>query len=76
MEVKGVSVSAVSRLSRKGKALFYFSAVGPVAAMKSLDAASKMLKARGWRVGWGDGVPSQGNGEWEWGVRRIPFPRA
>ena len=53
VEVKGMSVSAVSRQSRTGKALSYFSVVGSVAAMESLEAQSKVLKTRGWRVGWG-----------------------
>ena len=53
MEVQRLSVSAVSRQSRKGKDLFYFSVVGPIAAMRSLDAKGKMLKERGWRLGWG-----------------------
>jgi len=75
VEVKGLSVTAVSRQSRGGKDLFYFSVIGPVAAIKSLDAKGEVLKARGWRVGWGDGVQSQGNGRRGWGVRRIPAPR-
>ena len=57
-----MSVSAVSRQSRTGKALSYFSVVGPVAAMESLDAQSKVLKTRGWRVGWGDGLSNLGTG--------------
>lgn len=72
VEVKGVTVSAVSRQSRKGKDLFYFSVVGPVAAMRSLDEKGKILKSKGWRVGWGDGVSIQGNERWGWGVRRTP----
>lgn len=72
VEVQRLSVSAVSRQSRKGKNLFYFSVVGPIAAMRSLDAKGKMLKERGWRVGWGDGVSDQGNERWGWGVRRAP----
>ena len=72
VEVKGVSVSAVSRQSRKGKDLFYFSVVGPVAAMRSLDEKGRILKSKGWRVGWGDGVSIQGNERGGWGVHRTP----
>lgn len=72
VEVKGISVSAVSRQSRKGKDLFYFSVVGPAAAMESLDAKGKVLKLKGWRVGWGDELPIQGNERWGWGVHRAP----
>ena len=43
VEVEGLSVLAVSRRSRRGKDLFYFSVVGPVAAMGSLDAKREML---------------------------------
>ena len=76
VEVKGMSVSAVSRQSRTGKALSYFSVVGSVAAIESLDAQSKVLKTRGWRVGWGDGLSNLGNGEWGGGVRRTPVRHA
>ena len=73
VEIKGLSVSAVSRRSRKGKDLFYFLVVGQIAAMGSLDAKREMLKAKGWRMGWGDGVSTcQGNGRWGWGVRSTP----
>ena len=73
VEVKGLSVSAVSRRSCRGKDLFCFSVVGPVAAIWSLDAKREMLKAKGLRVGWGDGVSTcQGNGRWGWGVRSTP----
>jgi len=71
VEVKGLSVSAVSRLSRKGNELFYFSVVGPVAVMDSLDTKRETLKTRGWRVGWGDGIAGQGNGR----RGRNPAPR-
>ena len=76
MEVKGLSVSAVSRRSRMDKDLFYFSVVGSVAAMKSLDAQSRALKAKGWRVGLGDRVSGQGNERWGWGVSRAPARHA
>ena len=56
VEVEGLSVLAVFRQSRRGKDLFYFSVVGPVAAMGLLDAKREMLKAKGWRVGWAMGL--------------------
>ena len=43
VEVKGLSVSAVSRKSRRGRDLFYFSVIGPVGVMRSLHAKSKWL---------------------------------
>ena len=76
VEVTELSVSAVSRQSRTGKDLFYFSVVGSVAAMKSLDAQSRALKAKGWRVGWGDRVSGQGNKRWGWSVSRAPARHA
>ena len=75
VEVEGLSVSAVSRQSRRENDLFYFSVVGTVAAMGSLDAKREMLKAKGWCVGWGDWVSTfQGNGRWGWGVRSTAAP--
>ena len=72
VEVEGLSVSAVSRRSRRGKDLFYFSVVGQVAAMGSLDAKREMLKAKGWRVGGAMGlvlVRETGGGA---GVSAVP----
>ena len=71
--VGDLSVSKVSRLSRSGKELAYFQVVGPMTAINSLEAHRHVLKSRGWRVGWGDGV-AQGNEWWSWGARRTPAP--
>ena len=74
MAVGGLSVSKVSRQGRSGKELVYFQVVGPMAAINSLEAHRPVLKSRGWRVGWGDGV-AQVNKWRGWGARRTPAPR-
>ena len=51
VDVQGLSVSRVSRLSRRGKELHYLSVVGPVAGIKSLESKRDALKGKGWRIG-------------------------
>ena len=73
VDVQGLSVSRVSRLSRRGKELHYHSVVGPLAAMRSLESKRDTLKGRGWRIGRGDFLPRSDylNGSRSWDVRRV-----
>ena len=70
MDVQGLSVSRVSRLSRRGKELHYLSVVGPLAAIRSLESKRDALKGK---IGWGDGLARSDylNGSRSWDVRRV-----